>query len=603
MATTGTNELTPQQIEQLWINAGGPPDVAPLMAAIGMQQSGGNPAAVNPKDPGPYGSRGIWQINSAAHPQYYADGGSAMENAEQNAAAAVAIYKANGLQPWATVNRYENGKVVGTMENPVVTAYNQAGGQAAGEKSFQAALTAAGTASMPAPGSTEGTSIGAGAQDQASVPASQFLPPEKGVDIHHFGATADDPQGFDLSAIPANELGNAEAAITKYLSDATTTVNGKTMTYAAALQQRIQQDYGYEGDWILNLPGEYGAQVKAVAIWAMLSQDMSTAAGKSALQGAIANTEWYKTMDQNQRAYWEAVSTDPATVANQVAIAKDKVLGIANQIGVQLSQSQLDRIATMYAQNAYQPSGTYSAMSGTSAEWLDQAVESAIVATTKPTAPGVGVRMPGAPESPLASQPQGTSDFSQATQGYTTGTGLTGIAADIYNQFVSTAQQYLMYNPNGGGLMTEKDILNDVQNALKTYTGTGASGQITQFVNGVVDQFTEQMKEQASRYYPSLASAIAAGTLPSSFASGYTNTISQTLGLDPGSINYNSPQWNWVLGTPDPKTGKKTALTLDQVQQKLVEDPKFGWQKTSGAKTDALSITAALNQAFGFGGA
>jgi hypothetical protein len=48
------------QLEQLWINAGGSRSLAPLAAAIGIVESGGNPDAYNPSS-----ASGLWQLISS----------------------------------------------------------------------------------------------------------------------------------------------------------------------------------------------------------------------------------------------------------------------------------------------------------------------------------------------------------------------------------------------------------------------------------------------------------------------------------------------------------------------------------------------------------
>ena len=78
------------QLEQLWIQAGGPRAVAPLMAAIAMAESSGNPNAKNPS-----GASGLWQILGNPFP------GDPF-NPETNARMAVAKYKDQGLDAWVT---------------------------------------------------------------------------------------------------------------------------------------------------------------------------------------------------------------------------------------------------------------------------------------------------------------------------------------------------------------------------------------------------------------------------------------------------------------------------------------------------------------------
>jgi hypothetical protein len=79
------------QLEQVWINAGGNPQVAPVAAAVAMAESGGNPSAISPSN-----DYGLWQINSI-------HGAQATLDVMANARAAVAISH-NGADwgPWCT---------------------------------------------------------------------------------------------------------------------------------------------------------------------------------------------------------------------------------------------------------------------------------------------------------------------------------------------------------------------------------------------------------------------------------------------------------------------------------------------------------------------
>lgn len=90
------------QLEQLWIQAGGPKALAPLMAAIAMAESGGNSAAMNYTDNGgTQTSVSLWQISNGTHsfPQSWT-------TPLGNARAAVAKYQSQGLSAWGT---YDSG--------------------------------------------------------------------------------------------------------------------------------------------------------------------------------------------------------------------------------------------------------------------------------------------------------------------------------------------------------------------------------------------------------------------------------------------------------------------------------------------------------------
>jgi Lysozyme like domain len=89
------------QMEQLWIQAGGPKALAPLAAAIGEAESGGNSDALNPNDNnGTQSSFGIWQISNGTH----APPSPSWANPAVNAQLAVGKWKGAGEQftPWGT---------------------------------------------------------------------------------------------------------------------------------------------------------------------------------------------------------------------------------------------------------------------------------------------------------------------------------------------------------------------------------------------------------------------------------------------------------------------------------------------------------------------
>lgn len=96
-------DLTYGQLEQLWIQAGGSKPLAPLMAAIALAESSGNPGATNPTDNGgTQTSWGLWQISDGTHNQPAQDILTPLGNAK----AAVAKYQSQGLSAWGT---YDSG--------------------------------------------------------------------------------------------------------------------------------------------------------------------------------------------------------------------------------------------------------------------------------------------------------------------------------------------------------------------------------------------------------------------------------------------------------------------------------------------------------------
>lgn len=418
-----------------------------------------------------------------------------------------------------------------------------------------------------------------------NIPGAAPAAPIAGADIKNF-------HGFDLSAFANSpDLGTAEQVIDNYV---------KNPTYKAELDNKLTTEYGYQTNWWRNIP-----QVNAVMLYAAQELDPTTAASKNTFQSLLARTQWWQTTTSNGR-YWDEAygtngspGTDPAQAQQALQNAQEKVLADANQIGVSLTKQQLDAIALTYAKNNYVASGSFGTASGTAAEWLDQAI-----VDTLENIQGQNVGKIPTDFSTLA---PGTNNFTSiATNGATatataTPTGLTGIAAQLYASFQNIAQQYLMYNPSNpsGSLLTNQNLLNQVEQTLQNYTGSGSSFGSSNLISGAEAQFTQQMITQASQMYPGMAASIAAGTTPQAYVQPYQSVISNMLGIDPTSINFTDPQWNWVIATPNAQ-GVKTPLTLDQVQQKLATTPQF--DQSNNAAQMADSVTQNLSKAFGFGG-
>lgn len=91
------------ELETLWINAGGSKSLAPLMAAIALAESGGNPNANNYTDNGGLQtSWGLWQISDGTHNQPVPN----IDDPNINAQQAVKKVQSQGLSAWGT---YDSG--------------------------------------------------------------------------------------------------------------------------------------------------------------------------------------------------------------------------------------------------------------------------------------------------------------------------------------------------------------------------------------------------------------------------------------------------------------------------------------------------------------
>jgi len=438
-----------------------------------------------------------------------------------------------------------------------------------------------------ATGQSTGAAGTTGEVGAVNVPKQPAIAPIAGADIKNF-------YGYDLTPFNnSTELGKMEQTIKQYVEDP---------GYAKTIDTKLATTYGYQTNWWKNIP-----QVNAAMLYAAVNLDPSNATQQNEFQSMLAQTQWWKTTTSNGR-YWDEAygtngsqGTDPAQASQAIQNAQEKVLADANQIGVTLSKQELDSIALTYAKNNYVASGSFGTASGTAPEWLDQAIVDTLM--------NIQGQKIGKIPTDFSTLAAGQSQFGLDTQGTPgttapggTPTGLYGISAQLYSNFQNIAQQYLMYNPNNpsGSLMNQNSLLQAVQGALKNYTGTGSSFGSSNLITGAEQQFTQQMITQASQMYPGMAAAIAAGTTPQAYVQPYSSVISQMTGIDPASINFTDPKWNWVIATPDPKTGQKTALTSDQVQQKLATTPMF--DQSNNAAQMADSVTTGLSKMMGFGG-
>ena len=118
-------------LANLWIQAGGPPNVANIMAAIAMAESGGRKNATNKNSNGTV-DRGLWQINSS-HAQFNPQ--QLLSDPLYNARAAVAVYKSQGLTAWTTYNTGAYKSFLG--QGGTVTSGGYGGTRPGGDNSGQ----------------------------------------------------------------------------------------------------------------------------------------------------------------------------------------------------------------------------------------------------------------------------------------------------------------------------------------------------------------------------------------------------------------------------------------------------------------------------------
>jgi hypothetical protein len=145
--TTGADSgnLSFASLEEVWEQAGGSSLIAPVMAAIALAESSGNPNALNPDDNnGTQTSWGLWQISLGNHNEPSPEWNQPLENAKL----AVQKLQTQGLSAWGT---YTSGK----YEQYLPNGYIQPEGSLPGINGATGA--GQGAAGVQATGNTEGS--------------------------------------------------------------------------------------------------------------------------------------------------------------------------------------------------------------------------------------------------------------------------------------------------------------------------------------------------------------------------------------------------------------------------------------------------------------
>ena len=159
----------------------------------------------------------------------------------------------------------------------------------------------------------------------------------------------------------------------------------------------------------------------------------------------------------------------------------------------------------------------------------------------------------------------------QANQSTTGG----GQAASIYSGISEAAASY-------GLVMTDDAIQTKVRDGLAQGAGwqTWLEGQKVLF------------KQQAKMLYPTVANQLDNFTV-TELVDPYINSASQLLGINKTNMNAMDPMWNGALNGPN------GPLSADEWVRVLKTDPKFGYDRTTNARTNAAALGDELLATFG----
>lgn len=159
--------LTPGEIQKYAYNAGFRGIDLIIAVAVAMAESGGDTGAYNPETAAGTkqgsGSRGLWQIYGAAHPEFNND---SVYDPAKNAQAAYSVYKAAGGRwtPWSTFNNGSYRTFMSQIPDMAASTINAVSGAAANSVNTvaQTASAAAGNISFLLPPGLQAADQGIG---------------------------------------------------------------------------------------------------------------------------------------------------------------------------------------------------------------------------------------------------------------------------------------------------------------------------------------------------------------------------------------------------------------------------------------------------------
>lgn len=294
-----------------------------------------------------------------------------------------------------------------------------------------------------------------------------------------------------------------------------------------------------EDDIRTQFPPLYNLYHNIPEVWAILIMAATAHTAPQEVQAAIQNSTYWKTRTDNQRAWDATLATDPAQAQRVLSVARDAVVKNAVRLGLQLDQAQIEWFTVNAAQF----------------NWQAPELNDAMVAH--------------AATIPVAQQRPG--EFGAAV-----------------TQVRKIADDYAM--PVG-----DKEVVGMAADLLSK---SGASP-------ATEDSLRDTFAKRAASLYPGLADELAHGTTVKQWAQPYVDLAAKQLEISPETINLGDPKWRTILegartAKPD-KPGQPTftPMTLSEWQQTFRTDPRYGYDKTIGARDQASQLVTQLLQKFG----
>jgi hypothetical protein len=280
--------------------------------------------------------------------------------------------------------------------------------------------------------------------------------------------------------------------------------------------------------WLLDIP-----EIKSIL-------ESAVAAGDDAgqIQAKIMQTTWWKTTSQAMQAFDALAANTPAELdfnspGSQAARQLADVRAAAAKAGVTISDANAQQFALDMMKYGWDANQLQAAVANTI--WVK-------------AAPPAGAK-PGDGRSWV----------------------LNSDAGAVINQLQAAQGQYFMnYSPQ----------------VLQSWAQNIAAGTQT------IDQFTAQLKQDASLKWTGMAPQISKGYTPNQIVDNMRQEAAKTLEVDPSSVNFvNNPTYSKILDyvPPGTKDGVHRIMTLSEMDQYLKATPQFAGTQQARDQVGALA--------------
>lgn len=117
---------------------------------------------------------------------------------------------------------------------------------------------------------------------------------------------------------------------------------------------------------------------------------------------------------------------------------------------------------------------------------------------------------------------------------------------------------------------------------------------------GTADQasFQEYAKNQAKISHPYWEKQLDQGVTVRQLADPYIQAASRLLEVSPDSIDLSDHKWSNAFVSTD-KAGAQQPISQLAWQQKLMQDPTYGWDRTGNAREAAFQVSNGIRSSFG----